>query len=268
MCYNRSKMGKVPSHDIKIFVLQHAPVTLPSCYADRTTYIPMQCGAAINSPVEGTLKDNVGDNISDLNARYNEMTAIYWLEKHYQEIGNPEYIGIDHYRRFLKWKDVWLTPRTVIARKWFSWRTLYNQYKTCHDIRNLDAFTKAFTERFGSAHPDFKRYWGTHFFYICNIFIMHRDEFHRYAKFIIGCIDLIRELESRDVLVKATTAYQSRTPGFILEEMTSYWLWHESRIGNIKIIPSRISHFNIENPVNDGAPLKQEGFLWRLRKAY
>lgn len=252
----------------KIFVLQHAPVTLPSCFADKTTYVPMQCGAANNPSIDGTLKDNVGENISELNTRYNEMTAIYWIERHYQEIDNPEYIGINHYRRFLNWKEDWLSPQTVIARRWFSWRTLYGQYKTCHDIRNLDAFIEAFNDEFGMAYPDFKKYWKTHFFYICNIFIMHRDEFHRYADFIIRCINLIRKLEDCNAFSKASTAYQARTPSFLLEEMTSYWIWHESHVGNINVVHSHISHFNIENPVNGGAPLKRKGFLWQLRKAY
>ena len=254
--------------NIKIFVLLHAPVELPSCYADRTIYVPMQCGAANNSPIVGTLKDNNGDNISTLNAKYNEMTAIYWLEKHYQEIGNPEYIGIDHYRRFLHWKKEWLSPKSVIARKWFSWRTLYNQYEICHDIRNLDTFIVAFGKRFGAEHSDFKKYWKSHFFHICNIFIMHRDQFHRYATFIIDCINLIRELEICNAFTPTNDAYQARTPSFLLEEMTSYWMWHESRMKTIKLIPSHITHFNIENSINGGATLKKEGFLWQLRKAY
>ena len=254
--------------NIKIFVLQHAPVELPSCFADRTIYVPMQCGAISNPPIEGALRDDVGDNISQLNAHYNEMTAIYWIARHYQEIGDPDFIGIDHYRRFLEWKEDWLSPETVIARKWFSWRTLYSQYKTCHSIRDLDAFIAAFGERFGANYPDFRKYWKTHFFHICNVFIMHRDNFRRYATFIIGCINLIRELEALNAFSKAPNNYQARTPGFILEEMTSYWLWHESRTGKLKVHASHVTHFDTENRINGGATLKKDGFLWRLRKAY
>lgn len=254
--------------NIKIFVLQHAPCKLPDCYSDRSTYVPIQCGRAINPTIPNILGDDTGDNISPLNARYNEMTAIYWIAKHYDEIGNPDYVGFDHYRRFLNWRPEWLKPQMVIARKWFSWRTLYNQYKTCHDIRNLDTFIVAFNKRFGADYPDFKKYWKTHFFHICNIFIMHRDNFRRYATFIIGCIDLIRELENLNTFSKAPNKYQARTPSFILEEMTSYWLWHESRAGKLKIIASRITHFDIENKINGGATLKKEGFFWRLKNAY
>lgn len=48
-----------------------------------------------------TLGDDSGDNISLQNAYFNELTAIYWVWKNYEKIGNPEYVGFQHYRRFL-----------------------------------------------------------------------------------------------------------------------------------------------------------------------
>ena len=48
-----------------------------------------------------TIGDDSGENISYLNPNLNELTAIYWVWKNYQKIGNPDYVGFQHYRRFL-----------------------------------------------------------------------------------------------------------------------------------------------------------------------
>ena len=43
--------------------------------------------------------DDTGENISDKNYCYNELTATYWAFKNYEELGNPDYVGLMHYRR-------------------------------------------------------------------------------------------------------------------------------------------------------------------------
>ena len=195
------------------------------------------------------------------------MTAIYWVARHYSEIGNPEYIGFDHYRRFLNWHPEWLSPGRVIARRWFSWRRLRNQYANCHNIADLDRFSERFIRELGTQHTDYEAYWKTHGFYICNMFIMHRNDFMRYSGFILRCIRILRELETERPF-SSENAYQARTPGFILEALTSYWIWHEKREKRIQVIPSTIAHFDIENTINASGTVKRKGFLWPLRQAY
>lgn len=49
--------------------------------------------------------DNTGDNISNKNDSYNEMTALYWAWKNYEKLGNPDYIGLMHYRRHFVFRE-------------------------------------------------------------------------------------------------------------------------------------------------------------------
>ena len=241
------------------------PCQLPDCFSDRSIYEPIQCGRAVHEKILGTIGDDTGSNISSLNHAFNEMTAIYWIARHYEEVGNPEYIGFDHYRRYLNWNEGMLSPRNVVARRWFSWRTLRGQYACCHNANDLDVFSKRFKEVFADGeYGDYDAYWRTHFFYICNIFIMHRDNFMRYAEFILKCIDILRSVN----VGESTNPRVRREPGYIMETMTSYWIWHERRRKAIDVVPSTITHFNIDNAFNSGGCINKRAFLWFLRQAY
>lgn len=61
---------------------------------------PIQTGRVLaHKHFSGMIGDDTGDNISAQNPKYNELSAQYWVWKHYQEIGNPDYVGFMHYRR-------------------------------------------------------------------------------------------------------------------------------------------------------------------------
>lgn len=56
---------------------------------------PIQVGTALTDERIAAVTDNEGDNISDRNRRYSEMTAFYWIWKH----AKADYLGLCHYRR-------------------------------------------------------------------------------------------------------------------------------------------------------------------------
>ena len=55
--------------------------------------------------LDNMIGDDTGDNISVQNRRLCEITALYWAWKNYDKLGNPDYIGFCHYRRFLNFSD-------------------------------------------------------------------------------------------------------------------------------------------------------------------
>ena len=77
--------------DISIFMCCHKTIEYvpPLC-------IPVQGGRAINPPVSGTAGDDTGDNISDKNREYCELTVMYHAWKNI----NADHYGFCHYRRF------------------------------------------------------------------------------------------------------------------------------------------------------------------------
>ena len=53
---------------------------------------------------ENMFGDDTGENISDQNSSYNEMTAVYWAWKNYDQLGDPDFVGLMHYRRHFAFK--------------------------------------------------------------------------------------------------------------------------------------------------------------------
>ena len=84
-------MNKDPN--IKIYVVCHKPSYVP----ENPYLYPIQVGTALSgSKLEGMIHDNEGDNISDRNKTYCELTAQYWAWKN----DDADYYGFFHYRRY------------------------------------------------------------------------------------------------------------------------------------------------------------------------
>ena len=81
-------MGK----NIKILVCAHKDSRLPQ----HEYFCPIQVGASLTSARFFPVLDNTGDNISDRNPHFCELTAHYWAWKNL----NADYIGLCHYRRY------------------------------------------------------------------------------------------------------------------------------------------------------------------------
>jgi len=84
--------------NIKIYISCHKKCYLPK----HELLFPIQVGAT-KSKVRfaGMLHDDEGDNISEKNQSYCELTAQYWAWKH----GDADYYGFFHYRRYMSFAD-------------------------------------------------------------------------------------------------------------------------------------------------------------------
>lgn len=96
---------------IKILVGYHKPAVLPN----EDIFVPIHLGRALATEaskdgkisissyqwmLDNMIGDDTGDNISKLNREFCELTALYWAWKNYDKLGNPDYIGFMHYRRY------------------------------------------------------------------------------------------------------------------------------------------------------------------------
>ena len=79
--------------EICIYVLTHKEFDLD----ESEIYVPLLSGSSSHNDDFGYLRDDTGDNISDLNEYYAELTGEYWVWKN----SKADIIGFCHYRRYL-----------------------------------------------------------------------------------------------------------------------------------------------------------------------
>ena len=181
------------------------------------------------------LPDNTGENISDLNSTINEMTVLYWGWKNYDKLGNPDYIGLYHYRRifdiknsdlldilqncyFIQRKPDKIPKANSLYEQWHNldldWAS--NEYLECA-LNACKSYNKDLgqdIEKFFKSEP--KVCW-------CNMFIMPREEFFKYCEFIFPLIFYLNEsLPKRN----------DRAFGMFCERLTAYYLHKLSQRAN------------------------------------
>ncbi len=164
--------------------------------------------------------DNTGDNISNKNLYYNEMTALYWAWKNYSSLGDPQYIGLMHYRRHFDIKDMGqrsayfecnnikdsydylnntigltqdalsnlLTANDFIVSKPYYKESVYKQYQEAHHAEELDLAISIIKEKYPKYYPSCEKYMNGNKVFFCNMFIFPKDIFFEYCDFIFGVL--------------------------------------------------------------------------------
>lgn len=216
--------------NIKIIVATHKKYWMPA----DDMYIPIQVGAEINNIDLDYLKDNTGDNISEKNKNYCELTGLYWAWKNL----DAEYIGLAHYRRHfcikgakgdkenkvltLEQANELLSKTDILLpnpRNYYI-ETNYSQYVHAHHAEDLDTTREIIAEMY----PDYieaydismKSTIGHRF----NMFIMKKDKFNEYCEWLF---DILFELEKR-LDITEYSAYDARVFGFVSERLLDVWI--------------------------------------------
>lgn len=216
---------------IKILIACHRPCPVP----DGSCYLPIEVGAALHlQPIPCFTPDNTGDNISEKNKNYCELTALYWAWKNL----DADYIGLVHYRRYFsngnlfKSKEARIITEAELQKQLDScdillprprnyWiETNYSQYAHAHHAIDLDTTREILRER----HPAYvkafdasmQRRVGHRF----NMFVMSREKLQAYCDWLF---DVLFELEKR-LDISGYDAYNARVFGFVAERLLDVWI--------------------------------------------
>ncbi len=183
-------------------------------------FIYVGCDLDIGRQLCEGYMDNIGENISDRNKQFCELTALYWAWKN----SNDEYIGIQHYRR-----------RFILGDDWVR-KLMKNDIEVVLPIplSVLPSVAENFCERHDSQiwitalrtlrkmHPDDYQmaceYFDDELYSPCNMLIMHRKVLDEYCSWLFPMLFEIVKTEG-----EKEDHYLNRYPGFIAERFLSFW---------------------------------------------
>lgn len=205
----------------KILVACHKPSWIP----EDSRFVPIHCGRKVSQlseedlrwMIKNTIGDDTGDNISELNPYFCELTAIYWAWKNYEKLGNPEKIGLCHYRRYFL--DVPENSSIVAPYyKLWGWATIRQQFEKHHPKSELDLIIDLLPE--GEFKTEFQNYLNQNEGYFFNMFVMKKQTFFEYCDLIFPVLFKQMEISQWEQL----DSYQRRMPGFLAERLTGAFL--------------------------------------------
>lgn len=272
------RLHKASGERIKIFVATHRP-------ADRfesDILQPIQVGAAIaHDRVLATLRDDIGDNISELNPYYCELTAQYWAWKN----ADADYYGLCHYRRYFDFsntehrENAWgeiivdsINERTqrefgleddsirkaidgfdVITTRFQDLRGFPGAYDTPYEhwvdaisLRNSDLIDifAILAHRHPEYLPDIEAYSEGRHSCFCNMFVMRKQVFFDYCAWLFPLLEEFMRVTDMTNCSRETM----RTPGHLAERLLNIYLMHQKRIGsNLKMKEVQCVHFSNTN---------------------
>ena len=230
----------IDDNNIKIIVATHKDYKMP----DDKMYIPLSVGAQGKNEKWMTKfeRDDSGENISNLNPYFCELTGLFWAWKNC----NSDYVGLVHYRRHFcveKKKDLFdsilsyeelqplLKEKKVFVpkkRKYYI-ESLYSHYAHTHYGKHLDETRKIIMEKYPEYINCFDRVLKQKSGYMFNMMIMKKSLLDEYCLWVF---DILFELNKR-IDASELSPFQSRYLGRVSEIIFNVWLQYQIEIEKI-----------------------------------
>lgn len=188
---------------------------------DTAYEISIQAGAALASNIYYEAVDNVGDNISDKNEQYCELTVLYWAWKN----DRAEYIGISHYRRkfYLDAADIATVLSgdidMAVTVPIINTDTVKGQYIKDHGENEWDVMAEAVGKLAPQYSGALEKVGDGSFYYAYNMFIAKREVMGDYCSWLFPILSYCEKK-----IGKKEDAYQNRYIGFLGERLLTVYI--------------------------------------------
>ncbi len=216
---------------IKILVAAHKKFPMPEVEG----YLPVLVGAKKNyKPDIPYQRDDEGENISEKNPNYNELTAIYWAWKNLKDV---DAVGLVHYRRLFFEKKPYNLNNVISVEKVhqllqkydvllpkkrnYYIETNYSHYIHAHYKEPLDKTREIIKNSYPAYLKEFDRVMKNRKAHMFNMFIMRKEAFDSYCNFMF---DVLGKLENT-IDISNYSVQEARVFGYISELLMDVWLY-------------------------------------------
>lgn len=221
-------MGK-ERENIKIMVAMHKSYRKPQ----GEMYLPVQVGKFLSKQDLQIQGDDDGENISEKNRNYCELTALYWAWKNL----DADYIGLVHYRRYFslhRKKDKWESvlnekdvtqilkdvPVILPRKRNYIIETNESQYLHAHHREGWEAMYRTIAADYPKYLPSLNRMRKSRSGHRFNMFIMRRDCFMAYCEWLF---DILFQVE-QEIDISGYSESEARVFGYLSERMLDVWI--------------------------------------------
>lgn len=182
----------------------------------------IQVGAALTDKrlPDGIFTDNVGDNISEKNKQYCELTGLYWIWKHAEE----DIVGLVHYRRHFLLPDNWLECMTaneidvILPIPLYVAPSLEENFKNRHDPLDWDYMMQNLKLNHENDYWEAKNFFRGNMYSPCNMFIMKKSVLDDLCTWLFPILDAVAEHGGQK-----EDNYLNRYPGFVSERLITFF---------------------------------------------
>jgi hypothetical protein len=175
--------------------------------------------------------DDTGDNISDQNCYFSELTGMYWVWKNV----SSDVVGICHYRRYLLDHDGCLFTEAsiapvlanhdVITTKNLQLNFPYEEGFASHHKRiYLDTTAEVLRELYPEYDRTYKRLVHEKHTYFGNMLIMKKTLYDAYMEWLFAILFGVQ----KRVKVEEEDSYHRRIFGFVSEFLQYVWIVHNN----------------------------------------
>lgn len=209
-------------------------------------YVPLLVGAESKPNPDNFLQDNNGQNISQKNYSFCELTGLYWMWKNTSD----ENLGLSHYRRYFSkystFNQLFLnalvsgkgtpvtTDRLNELLKKYDWivakpqligmGTIWDQFVYSHHAKDMEITREVIAELTPECISAFDSVMNQRKESFFNMFYTSKKELDRYASWLFS---ILFEVEKR-VDISQYDSYQQRLFGFLAERLFNVWLHYRN----------------------------------------